>query len=93
MFLKTIVCSGINEKNDIDDAIEFLKKHENAEFGVQCSPRKAGYQTPRFEWLKELLCKLDEQKIEKRVALHLNEGFVVSFCDGEIPDEISYENN
>ena len=89
MFLKTIVCSGINEKNDINEALEFLKKYKNAEFGVQCSPRKAGYQTPRFEWLKELLYKLDEQKIEKRVALHLNEGFVVSFCDVKVPDEIS----
>lgn len=89
MFLKTIVCSGINEKNDINDAIDFLKKYKNAEFGVQCSPRKAGYQTPRFEWLKELLSKLNEQKIENRVALHLNEGFVVSFCDGKVPDEIS----
>jgi len=89
MFLKTIVCSGINEKNDIDDAIEFLKKYKNAEFGVQCSPRKAGYHTPRFEWLKELIGKLNEQKIENRVALHLNEGFVVSFCDGKVPDEVS----
>ena len=89
MFLKTIVCSGVNEKNDINDTIEFLKKYKNAEFGVQCSPRKAGYHTPRFEWLKELLYKLNEEKIEKRVALHLNEGFVVSFCDGKIPDEIS----
>lgn len=89
MFLKTIVCSGINENNNIADAIEFLKRYKNAEFGVQCSPRKAGYHTPRFEWLKELLCRLNEQKIENKVALHLNEGFVVSFCDGKIPDEIS----
>ena len=89
MHLKTIVCSGINEKNDIHDAIEFLKKYKNAEFGVQCSPRKAGYHTPRFEWLKELLGKLNEQKIKNRIALHLNEGFVVSFCDGKVPDEIS----
>ena len=89
MFLKTIVCSGINENNDIDDAIEFLKKHKNAEFGVQWSPQKAGYHSPRFEWLKELLSKLNEQKIENKIALHLNEGFVVSFCDGKIPDEIS----
>ena len=89
MFLKTIVCSGINEKNDINDAIEFLKKYKSAELGVQCSPRKAGYQTPRFEWLKELLGKLNEQKIENKVALHLNEGFAVSFCDGKVPDEIS----
>lgn len=87
MFLKTIVCSGINEKNDINDAIEFLKCYKNAEFGVQCSPKKAGYQTPRFEWLKELLGRLNEQKIENRIALHLNEGFVVSFCDGKLPDE------
>ena len=89
MFLKTIVCSGINENNDITDAVDFLKKYKNAEFGVQCSPKKAGYQTPRFEWLKELLYKLNERKIENRVALHLNEGFVVSFCDEKIPDEIS----
>ena len=89
MFLKTIVCSGINEKNNINDAIEFLRKYKNAEFGVQCSPRKAGYHTPRFDWLKELLCKLNEQKIENRVALHLNEGFVISFCNGKLPDEIS----
>jgi len=89
MLLKTIVCSGINEKNGIDDAIEFLKKYKNAELGVQCSPRKAGYRTPRFEWLKELLGKLNEQAIENRVALHLNEGFAVSFCDGKVPDEIS----
>ena len=89
MFLKTIVCSGINEKNDINDAIEFLKKHKNAEFGVQCSPKKASYHTPRFDWLKELLYKLHEQKIENKIALHLNEGFVISFCDGRVPDEIS----
>ena len=76
MFLKTIVCSGINEKNDICSAIEFLKKYENVEFGVQCSPKKAGYRTARFEWLKEFLCQLKEQKIENRIALHLNEGFV-----------------
>ncbi|MDY6408026.1 MAG: hypothetical protein SPL08_04945 [Pseudomonadota bacterium] len=89
MFLKTIVCSGINEKNDINDAIEFLKEHKNVEFGVQCSPKKASYHTPRFEWLKELLSKLEKEKIESRVALHLNEGFVVSFCDGKVPNEIS----
>ena len=89
MILKKIVCSGINEKNDINDAIAFLKKHKNVEFGVQCSPRKAGYNMPRFEWLKELISKLNEEKIENKVALHLNEGFVVSFCDGKVPDEIS----
>lgn len=89
MFLKTVVCSGINEKNDIGDAVEFLKQYKTAEFGVQCSPKKAGYDTPRFDWLKELLHKLNEQKIENKVALHLNEGFVVSFCDGKVPDEIS----
>lgn len=89
MFLKTVVCSGINENNNICDAIEFLKKYKNAEFGVQCSPKKAGYHSPRFEWLKELLSKVNEQKIENKIALHLNEGFVVSFCDGKVPDEIS----
>lgn len=89
MFLKTVVCSGINENNDIGDAVEFLKKYKNAEFGVQCSPKKAGYHSPRFEWLKELLSKLNEHKIENKIALHLNEGFVVSFCDGKVPDEIS----
>ena len=89
MFLKTVVCSGINEKNDINDAIEFLKKYKRAEFGVQCSPKKASYHTPRFDWLKELLSNLNEQKIENKVALHLNEGFVVSFCDGQLPDEVS----
>ena len=89
MLLKTIVCSGINEKNDISQAIDFLKKYKNAEFGVQCSPKKAGYHTPRFEWLKELLYRLNEERIGHRIALHLNEGFVVSFCDGKVPDEIS----
>ena len=89
MFLKTVVCSGINEKNDIDNAIEFLKQYKTAEFGVQCSPKKAGYDTPRFDWLKELLSLLNKQQIENRVALHLNEGFVVSFCNGKLPDEIS----
>ena len=89
VFLKTIVCSGINEKDDINDSVEFLKKYKNVELGVQCSPRKASYHTPRFEWLKELLSKLSEQDIENRIALHLNEGFVVSFCDGKVPDEVS----
>ena len=89
MFLKTIVCSGINEKNDINDAIEFLKQYPNTEFGVQCSPKGAGYGTWRFDWLKRLLLRLNEQKIENRVALHLNVGFVVSFCDGKVADEIS----
>lgn len=88
MFLKTIVCSGINEKNDINEALRFLKNYPSVEFGVQCSPKKAGYQTPRFEWLQELTAKLYEQKIENRVALHLNEGFVVSFCEDKIPPEI-----
>ena len=86
MFLKTIVCSGINEKNDLTDAIEFLKIYPNTEFGVQCSPRKAGYGTARFDWLKELLSKLEREKIESRVALHLNEGFVVSLFDGKVPN-------
>ena len=89
MFLKTVVCSGINEKNDINDAIAFLKKYKKAEFGVQCSPKKASYHTPRFDWLMELAHKLNDQKIENRIALHLNEGFVVSFCDGKVPDEIA----
>ena len=89
MLLKTIVCSGINEKNNIREAIEFLKKHKNTEFGVQCSPKKASYHSPRFDWLKGLASKLDEQKIENRIALHLNEGFAISFCDGKVPDEIA----
>ncbi len=88
MFLKTIVCSGINEKNDIDEAVRFLKNYPCVEFGVQCSPKKAAYQTPRFEWLQELTAKLNEQKIKNRIALHLNEGFVVSFCEEKIPSEI-----
>ncbi len=89
MLLKTIVCSGINENNDINDALAFLKYYKNVEFGVQCSPKKAGYQTARFDWLKEFLFKANAQKIEHKIALHLNEGFVVSFCDGRVPDEIS----
>ena len=89
MFLKTIVCSGINEKNDINDAIEFLKKYKNTEFGVQCSLKTMGYQTAGFEWLKGFLHKLNEEKIENRIALHLNGSFVTSFCDGKVPDEIS----
>lgn len=88
MILKTIVCSGINETNDIDEAVDFLKKHPNVEFGVQCSPKKASYGTLRFDWLKALTRKLNDENIEKRIALHLNEGFVVSFCDGKVPDEI-----
>ena len=36
MFLKTVVCSGINEKNDINDAIEFLKKHQNVSHKIHC---------------------------------------------------------
>lgn len=88
MFLKTIVCSGVNEKNDVDDAIRFLKEHSCIEFGVQCSPRKAGYQTPRFEWLQELTAKLAEKQIKGRIALHLNEGFATSFCEGMVPPEI-----
>ena len=89
MFLKTIVCSGINEKNEIKDAVEFLKTYQGVEFGVQCSPKKAGYGTPRFEWIDTLASKLCEQKMCGRLALHLNEGFAVSICEGVIPPEIS----
>ena len=89
MFLKTIVCSGINENNDIDEAVAFLQKHKNVEYGVQCSPKKAGYHTPRFDWLKELTAKLNEHKMKNRIALHINEGFVVSFCDGRLSDEVA----
>ncbi len=88
MQLKTIVCSGVNEKNDVFQAVEFLKKHPNVEFGVQCSPKKASFGTARFNWLKELCSKLDEAHIKGRVALHLNEGFVTSFCEGKVPDEV-----
>ncbi len=90
MFLKTVVCSGVNEKNDIQETILFLKKHPNLELGVQCSPKKAGYGTDRFEWLKELTSKLDQENIIGRIALHLNEGFAVSFCSGNIPKEVLY---
>ncbi|HCU58775.1 MAG TPA: hypothetical protein DIC64_02205 [Alphaproteobacteria bacterium] len=89
MRLKTIVCSGVNEKNSIDEAVQFLKQYPNVEFGVQCSPKKAGFGTARYAWLKELSSKLDEQKIKWRVALHLNEGFVTSFCEGKVADEVA----
>lgn len=88
MFLKTIVCSGINEKNDVNEAVRFLEDHPCVEFGIQCSPRKASYQTPRLEWLQELTAKLGEKQIKGRIALHLNEGFVTSFCEGMVPPEI-----
>ncbi|MBR6408877.1 MAG: hypothetical protein IKS23_01360 [Alphaproteobacteria bacterium] len=88
MQLNTIVCSGINEKNEIDEAVAFIKKYPSVEFGIQCSPKKAGFGTARYEWLKKLCLKLDEEKIKGRVALHLNEGFVISFCEGKIPDEV-----
>lgn len=90
MILKTVVCSGVNEKNDITDTVEFLRQHPGVEFGVQCSLKKASFQTARFEWLKELTSKLEEVKIAKRVALHLNEEFAVSFCEGKIPEEVEY---
>ena len=89
MLLKTIVCSGVNEKNKIDEAVDFLKKYPNVEFGVQCSPKKAGFGTERFDWLEALTTALDEAQINGRVALHLNEGFAVSFADGIVPDEVS----
>jgi len=88
MFLKTIVCSGVNEKNEIDAAVAFLKKYPNVEFGVQCSPKKAGFGTERFKWLESLTARLDEAQIKNRVALHLNEGFAVSFADGTVPPEV-----
>ncbi|MBR2299621.1 MAG: hypothetical protein IJ870_03500 [Alphaproteobacteria bacterium] len=89
MQLKTIVCSGVNEKNDVSQAIQFLKQYPNVEFGVQCSPKKAGFGTKRYTWLKELCSRLDEQRIKGRVALHLNEGFVTTFCEGKVPDGLA----
>ena len=88
MLVKTITCSGINEDNDISEAIAFLKKYKTAEFGVQCSPKKMSVHTPRFEWLGELAAKLKESGLKGRVALHLNEGFATSFCMGKMPGEI-----
>jgi len=89
MLVKTITCSGVNEDNDIQQTIAFLKQYEKAEFGVQCSPKKVSPQMPRFEWLDELISKLNENGLERRVALHLNEGFAISFCTGKVPDEIA----
>ena len=89
MFVKTIVCSGINEKNNIQEAVAFLKSYSSVEFGVQCSPKKAGRGSERLDWLEALTAKLDEEKLPNRIALHLNEGFVVSFCNGIVPPEIS----
>ncbi len=85
MKLKYITCAGVNEHTDIEDLFKLYAEFPIVEFGIQVSGRKCNYATPRWAWLKQLYAEVLNRKVALPLALHLNQDWVLGFCNGQVP--------
>ncbi len=90
MKLKFITCSGANEHTDIERLVNLCTDYSLSEIGIQVSGRKASFSLPRYWWIKALQYYIEREPMNVRIALHLNEDWVESFCRGEIPPELGH---
>lgn len=86
LIVSLVTCSGVNEKNSVDDLLTFCAQFPKTELGIQCSPKK--FDEGRYEWLKEVCSKTGEKNLSTHLALHLNQEFAIQFCKGKIPESI-----
>ncbi len=90
MRLRFITLSGANEHTDIDELRNVLCRFRGiTEVGIQVSGKKASFGTARYWWLKALYCRFNSLVSHPNFALHLNQDWVESFCDGKPAKELS----
>jgi hypothetical protein len=54
MDIQRISVAGANENNSIPEIIDFLKQYKEAEVCISVSGQNGGFNTPRYEFVKEL---------------------------------------
>jgi hypothetical protein len=82
MKIKKIVVSGANEYTEIGEMFALARTFPFVEFGIQVSGFKAAMGTSRWRWLQRLITSQQKGKYHLNLALHLNQDWVESFCEG-----------
>lgn len=88
MMLEIITCSGANEYTDIDLLVSLLQRYPRAELGIQVSGKKAAFSTARYWWIETLFKTMVEKMYLFSISLHINNDWVESFCQGQVPKEL-----
>lgn len=101
MNIKYITCSDPREFNDINEIIDLAKSSPRAEIAIQMHPSKASPGMPRYEWLTELLKKLQSDQYTNYIlgrkylyglinlAVHINSEWATKICQsGKFPREL-----
>ncbi len=88
MNLKFVTCSGANEFTNVDALFALYQDFPCVEFGIQVSGKKCGFDSARFAWLKTLKKEISLRNLKLPLALHINQDWVESFCNGEVVAEL-----
>ena len=89
MQLRYITCSDPREFNDIREIIALGKISPRVEIAVQAHPSKMSNGMPRNEWFRELLQYVLFDKLDIKLAVHVNREWCDEICrTGKIPEDL-----
>ncbi len=91
MQIKYITCSDPRNYNSIDEMFDLWNIDPRVEIAVQMHPGKVSPDTERYDWIKQLVEKLQDNKFVYRswnMAIHVNNDWCDDICNGIIPDAL-----
>ena len=91
MKLKYITCSDPRNYNSHDEMFDLWNIDPRVEIAVQMHPGKVSPDTDRYNWVKQLVDKLQNHQFLYRnwnFAIHINCDWCDDVCNGKIPDAL-----
>ena len=88
MHLRYITCSDPRAHNSFDEMFNLWNVDERVEVAVQMHPGKVSPGTERYQWIMDLLDNLYCNPSRYNFAVHVNQGWCHSICNGYIPEEL-----
>lgn len=91
MDIRYITCSDPRNHNTHDEMFDLWKMDPRVEIAVQMHPGKVSPDTARYDWVKQLIDKLQNYPFVYRnwnFAIHVNNDWCDDICNGKIPDTL-----
>lgn len=89
MKLQYITCSDPRDHNSFDELFGLWNIDPRVEIAVQMHPGKVSPEKPRYQWVKELVDKLNRiPQQNPNFAIHVNNDWCDEICNGRIPEAL-----
>ena len=89
MKLQYITCSDPRDYNSFDELNGLWNIDPRVEIAVQMHPGKVSPETPRYQWVKELVDTLNRMPQQNpNFAIHVNNDWCDEICNGRIPEAL-----